>query len=639
MTGRNRRMRIGTLCLAAALAIAPFAVRAENAADGSREETLARCVASYEDREQRARFLEDPQTLDLLAGAARAWTRARPYAAAGGIVTLGRFEQDGDSGNGPEPIEWIVLEADGAGALLLSRYGLDARPWHEPCQPVTWEDCALRAWLNGEFLNGAMSEEERGMIARAAVRNGRSEGYAGYKVPGGRDTEDAVFLLSYREVSACFPEEAARACAPTRHAESRGARVDRRTERGVWWLRSPGGAENGASIVRMNGDTGSELVNKKGVLVRPAIRLDFAAAGFLPDGADALTEVPDELTACLPEAFVRRALALSETGDGEGCRAALDAAAEFAEDGAELAKIALCREGTGLLAAGDWKGAAGALTAAGAYADSARRAAGICYERGLALREAGETAAAAEAFRLAGAYPGAEEALAAAEEALRLETERAARARRYETPGSVVTFGRYEQDGNDENGPEPLEWIVLGASPEGTLLLSRYGLRAEPYDSAQKETSWAECGLRMTLKYDFLPAAFSAEEEAALVTEQVQNGPEEGCPDWPADGGDDTWDKVFLLSWREWEALPAEAWICLPSARAALEGAHADDESGAGRWWLRSPGYTASTAAFVFGNGEEAAYDGVTRGGILVRPAIRVNAAQALRIEDAYAGE
>ena len=27
--------------------------------------------------------------------------------------------------------------------------------------------------------------------------------------------------------------------------------------------------------------------------------------------------------------------------------------------------------------------------------------------------------------------------------------------------GSIVTFGRYEQDGNEENGPEPIEWTVL----------------------------------------------------------------------------------------------------------------------------------------------------------------------------------
>ena len=25
-------------------------------------------------------------------------------------------------------------------------------------------------------------------------------------------------------------------------------------------------------------------------------------------------------------------------------------------------------------------------------------------------------------------------------------------------------FGKYEQDGNTENGPEPIEWIVLGTT-------------------------------------------------------------------------------------------------------------------------------------------------------------------------------
>ena len=27
--------------------------------------------------------------------------------------------------------------------------------------------------------------------------------------------------------------------------------------------------------------------------------------------------------------------------------------------------------------------------------------------------------------------------------------------------GSIVTFGRYEQDGNSDNGGEKIEWIVL----------------------------------------------------------------------------------------------------------------------------------------------------------------------------------
>ena len=33
----------------------------------------------------------------------------------------------------------------------------------------------------------------------------------------------------------------------------------------------------------------------------------------------------------------------------------------------------------------------------------------------------------------------------------------------FDTIGDILTFGRYEQDDNEENGPEEIEWIVLDA--------------------------------------------------------------------------------------------------------------------------------------------------------------------------------
>ena len=42
--------------------------------------------------------------------------------------------------------------------------------------------------------------------------------------------------------------------------------------------------------------------------------------------------------------------------------------------------------------------------------------------------------------------------------------------------GDVLAFGHYEQDNNPDNGPEPIEWIVLDVQDGKALLLSRYGL-------------------------------------------------------------------------------------------------------------------------------------------------------------------
>ena len=41
----------------------------------------------------------------------------------GGIACFGHYEQDNDADDGAEPIEWIVLAAEGDARLLLSRYG------------------------------------------------------------------------------------------------------------------------------------------------------------------------------------------------------------------------------------------------------------------------------------------------------------------------------------------------------------------------------------------------------------------------------------------------------------------------------------------------------------------------------------
>ena len=41
--------------------------------------------------------------------------------------------------------------------------------------------------------------------------------------------------------------------------------------------------------------------------------------------------------------------------------------------------------------------------------------------------------------------------------------------------GETLMFGSYEQDGDEENGPEPIEWIVLDKDDEGNILvISRY---------------------------------------------------------------------------------------------------------------------------------------------------------------------
>ena len=87
----------------------------------------------------------------------------------GDIVTFGRYPQTAE-GTDQTPIEWIVLDYDEKEnkALLLSKYGLDVKPYNTEWTGITWEKCTLRTWLNGEFLNKAFSAGEQSAILMTA---------------------------------------------------------------------------------------------------------------------------------------------------------------------------------------------------------------------------------------------------------------------------------------------------------------------------------------------------------------------------------------------------------------------------------------------------------------------------------------
>ncbi len=120
-----------------------------------------------------------------------------PHKNEAGYIVFGAYEQDGDESNGPEPIEWEVLEENGNGTFLVSRYVLDCRPYNTVDTEVTWESCTLRGWLNNEFLNHAFTQTEQGLINTTNVANPDNPYYG---TPGGNSTSDRIFLLSVEEV-------------------------------------------------------------------------------------------------------------------------------------------------------------------------------------------------------------------------------------------------------------------------------------------------------------------------------------------------------------------------------------------------------------------------------------------------------
>jgi len=168
--------------------------------------------------------------------------------------------------------------------------------------------------------------------------------------------------------------------------------------------------------------------------------------------------------------------------------------------------------------------------------------------------------------------------------------------------GDMIHFGGYD-------------WRVLAIKDDMMLVVSEKILSARAYHSANVEITWENSDMRRYLNGAFYDNTFSEEEKCRIVESKLDNNDN---PEYRTAGGNDTIDKVFLLSLAE-----AEQNFTDNSARTALTTIGEDSH-----WWLRSPGCEPTSAAYV-------EYDGVvcygfghwsgiqSSGG--VRPAIWLN--------------
>ena len=213
----------------------------------------------------------------------------------GDKITFGAYPQKAE-GTDTTPIEWLVLDVRDGKALLLSKYGLEAKPYNEEKVDITWERCTLRAWLNGEFFNKAFNTKERAAVRVTKVDNSDAQGFSSNIWPnertGGNDTQDLVFLLSYAEANHYLGvtyhdrDNLLSRVAPTAYLTGQGyfAWSAYLTAEGLptmwWWLRSPGRAQHYAAVVSHDGSLNDARVGITGGIVRPALWLDLEAAGF-----------------------------------------------------------------------------------------------------------------------------------------------------------------------------------------------------------------------------------------------------------------------------------------------------------------------------------------------------------------------
>ncbi|MBQ1265923.1 MAG: hypothetical protein IIY06_04040 [Proteobacteria bacterium] len=222
----------------------------------------------------------------------------------GDVITFGHYEQDNDTNNGKEPIEWRVLDKNDDGqVLVISEKVLDRQCYNKTEIDITWEKSTIRSWLNGypasynavgtdftsnNFIDAAFTAEEKAKIVASYVP---AHANPSYSTSPGNATTDKVFLLSIIEANTYLPNKADRRADMTLYLARKiigvlyGVDVntysnDERCTHGhcypVWILRSPGGNLKQTTTVDGSGDFG--IVGVSNCVyhgVRPALWVEF----------------------------------------------------------------------------------------------------------------------------------------------------------------------------------------------------------------------------------------------------------------------------------------------------------------------------------------------------------------------------
>ena len=185
-----------------------------------------------------------------------------------------------------------------------------------------------------------------------------------------------------------------------------------------------------------------------------------------------------------------------------------------------------------------------------------------------------------------------------------------------------IYFGAYQQSSNGSGGynVDPIKWRVLSNANGQLFLLSDQNLDVFQYHTDDEDVTWETSTMRSWLNgYDasfsyggdsgidytndnFLNAAFSAKEQTAIAETTVVN---DNNTDYDTNGGNNTIDRIFLLSIDETynrNYFPSYINFSTNTEYVAAGGKLGSGMHGAGEadwWWLRSPGFDNSRAAFM----------------------------------------
>lgn len=158
---------------------------------------------------------------------------------------------------------WRVLDIQDNVALLITEDIIEQRAYHDAYIDITWADCSLRKYLNGEFYD-KFSEADKSRIMPVLNKNLDNQWYGS---KGGADTKDSIFLLSVEEVCKYFGDSRSKLYNRGKNQRywferkdennnKRIARFEGETWGSWWWLRSPGRVSVKAVYIHGDGNIG-----------------------------------------------------------------------------------------------------------------------------------------------------------------------------------------------------------------------------------------------------------------------------------------------------------------------------------------------------------------------------------------------
>lgn len=177
----------------------------------------------------------------------------------GDYITFGVYEQDNNTANGEEPIEWLVLARESERILVISKYALDQVQLTNTASYV-WENSNIRRWLNNDFLQTAFTAEDRELIKASIVP---VDNHPNFPPDSANPTLDHIFLLGISEIDQYFPSSNAAICAPTEYAMAQGVQKIQGAGTGGkltcnWVLRSHGSSLSQIASVECDGNVFDE---------------------------------------------------------------------------------------------------------------------------------------------------------------------------------------------------------------------------------------------------------------------------------------------------------------------------------------------------------------------------------------------